>query len=158
MVRASRKNENLGTLLVQQTTSPDYEISTVIDLASTGNTTQGGIAIVGAKDNSFAAPVAAMGISARNESSMVWETRDRQTDILEEVSINSADQVQLKIAVSDGHILTFSAQTGEGWQTVAENVDVSHLVPWGMGFRFGMVAKGDSSEFVNFREFRSVNF
>jgi len=158
MVRASRENENLGTLLVQQTTSPDYEISTIIDLASTGNTTQGGIAIVGARDNSFAAPVAAMGISAGNESLMVWETRDRQTDIIEEVSIDSADQFQLKIAVSDGHILTFSAQTGDGWQTVAEHVDVSHLVPWGMGFRFGMVAKGDSSEFVNFREFRSVNF
>lgn len=158
LIRASRENENLGTLLVQPTTSPDYEISATVDLGRTGDNAEGGIALVGAADNSFGAPVAATGISVGQSSVKVWQTVEKVTEIIHEKSIAKSDTIDLKMTVEDGHMLSFSVNRDTGWETLAEDVDASDLVPWGMGFRFGMVAKGDTSELVNIKEFVLNNF
>ncbi|MEX2477162.1 MAG: family 43 glycosylhydrolase [Gracilimonas sp.] len=158
-LQASNENENLGTLLVQQTRSPDYDISSIIDLSNSDENTKGGIALVGAANNGFGAPVAAIGISAQQGQIEVWETRDQETTIIETLTLdNSTETVKLHMNVEDGYILTFSITNGDGEETVAQNIDASHLVPWGMGFRFGLTAKGESGTVVNFKEFNSINY
>lgn len=157
-IRASEDNQDLGTLLVQQTRSPDYEISATIDLAETGDNSRGGIALVGGADNSFGAPVAAIGISASRDQIQLWRTVNKETEILGEKGLTDSNrQVSLKMQVSDGHLLNFMVKDGESWNSLTDSIDASPLVPWGMGFRFGMVAKGDSTEYVNVKEFNLTN-
>jgi hypothetical protein len=55
--------------------------------------------------------------------------------------------------VKDGYKLSFYGDFGDGQeQELAAGIDASPYVPWGMGYRFGMVAKGTSG-MVNFSEF-----
>lgn len=158
IVEASTENEDLGTLLVQQTTSPDYEISAVIDLESSGDNVSSGVALVGAAHNGFGAPVAAVGISANEGAIEVWETRERETDILAETDFTSeSGTAELKMAVVDGHIATFSVKINGSWQELTEHFDASHMVPWGMGFRYGMVAKGPAGEYANIQNIELRN-
>lgn len=156
---ASRENEDLGTLLVQPTTSPDYEMTATVDLHQTDGDAEGGIALIGAADNSFGAPVAGMGISAGNNTIKVWRTVNRETEIIEEIPIDqSEERVEVKIEVSDGHLLDFAVADNGSWNVIAEQEDASALVPWGMGFRLGMTAKGDPADYVNIKEFNLINY
>ncbi|MBD3617357.1 MAG: family 43 glycosylhydrolase [Gracilimonas sp.] len=159
IIHASRENEDLGTLLVQQTRSPDYDISAVIDVSNSDENAKGGVALVGAANNGFGAPVAAIGISAQSGEVEVWETRNRETTIMETASLDgSSETVELSMSVKDGYMLTFSITKSDGKEVVAENIDASHLVPWGMGFRFGLTAKGENGAVINFKEFNSINY
>ncbi len=159
VLKASNENETLGTLLVQQSRSPNYDITAVVDLDLTGAGAEGGVALIGGADNSFGAPVAGIGISADQKSVKVWKTVKRQTELLGEAQISGGQrEVPLRMKVRDGYKLTFEVRDGDNWSTVAEHVDASPLVPWGMGFRFGMVAKGGSAEDVNFKQFKLTNF
>ena len=157
ILEASRENEDLGSLLVRQTTSPNYEMVVTIGHEQTGGNEAGGIAVVGAAHNGFAAPVAATGISTDNGRITVWETRDRETENFAETEVDGSEYSELKIEVRDGHLLTFSVKLDGAWESLVEGYDASHLVPWGMGFRYGMVAKGDAGQQVNFKEFQLIN-
>jgi beta-xylosidase len=158
MIRASRANQDLGTLLVQPTRSPNYEVSTTIDLTQTGEDADGGVALVGGADNSFGAPVAAIGISASHGGVHVWRTVNKETETLGETETrDSKKAVTLKMQVSDGHLVDFMVKDGDDWNSLADSIDASPLVPWGMGFRFGMVAKGNSTDYVNIKEFNLKN-
>lgn len=159
LLGASRENNEIGSLLVQPIKSPDYELSAIMDLEGTGEDAAGGIALVGAASNQFGAPVAAMGISASNDSVKVWETRDKVTTVFDAVKLeNPGKTVELKMAVEDGHILTFFWKNGNDWQKLVEDKDAAHLVPWGMGFRLGLVAKGDSTKMANFEQVSLTNY
>ncbi|WP_234573447.1 glycoside hydrolase family 43 protein [Rhodohalobacter sp. 614A] len=156
-VEASRENEDLGSLLVRQTTSPNYDIIATIDHEQSGENVAGGIALVGAANNGFAAPVAAAGISTENGNITVWETRNAKTEIYAEEQIGEAEYSKLMMEVRDGYLLTFSVKQNEEWKTLVEDFDASHLVAWGMGFRYGMVAKGEPGGRVNIKEFQLIN-
>ena len=55
------------------------------------------------------------------------------------------------MTVEKGHLLIFSYKSAEkDCVTLDLEADASPLVPWGMGFRLGMYAKGDSDQSVNF--------
>lgn len=157
MLQASTKNEQLGTLLVQPTWSPDYELTATVDLSETGQDAQGGIALIGGADNSFGAPVAGIGISVNQKTVQVWQAVNQETKILGEATLSDQQRVPLRMRVSNGHLLTFETQNEDQWTSLADSVDASALVPWGMGFRFGMVAKGDKSQYVNFDQLELSN-
>jgi len=157
MLQASTENEQLGTLLVQPTRSPSYELTATVDLSETGLNVEGGIVLIGGADNSFGAPVAGIGISANQEAVRVWRTVNQETEILGEAPISDQQKVPLRMKVSKGHMLTFETQNEDQWTSITDSIDASSLVPWGMGFRFGMVAKGDSSEYVNIKDFSLTN-
>ncbi len=153
LLGASRENNDIGSLLVQPSKSPDYEMSALMNTSYTGSRAEGGIALVGAAHNGFGAPIAAMGISAGHGKIKVWQTRKGETELFSETTLpDSTETVNLKMEVKDGHILTFSWKNGDNWTPLVEDKDASHLVPWGMGFRLGLVAKGDTNQFTNFKE------
>ncbi len=157
MLSASNENELLGSLLVQDIKSTEFELTTCIDLSKTGECASGGIALIGAINNKFGAPVAGLGISVDHEHVTVWKNCNQQTIIYHEKNIPNDREVELKIEVKKGHILSFYVFDGQIWELLSDNIDASPLVPWGMGFRFGIVAKGDPSEFVNIRNIKLNN-
>lgn len=155
---ASRENEDIGTLLVQPTKSPDYQITTTVNLAESSSDAKAGIALIGGEDNGFGAPVAAIGISVGQETVEVWETANKETQRMGQASIGQSDgPIDLKMEVREGHLLTFSYRNDKEWKILAENVDAEPRVPWGMGFRFGLVAKGPANQVVNFEKFELRN-
>lgn len=156
MLGASIENKDLGTLLVQQTKSPDYDVSAKINMANSGDDTEGGIALVGAAHNGFGAPIAAMGISSDGEMVKVWETIEGTTKIFASKPA-VGDVAEIKIEVEDGQKLKFLYKTASGWQVLHGNQDASHLVPWGMGFRIGLVSKGGAGQYVNFKQVELKN-
>lgn len=158
MLQASDKNQALGTLLVQPTSSPNYVISTTIGLDATEPGTRAGVGLIGGADNSFGAPVAGIGISAGKGSVQLWKTVNKERTVLASRALASgADSVSLRMNVDQGHKLTFWVNRGEQWQMIGDTVDAAPLVPWGMGFRFGLVAQGDSGRYANFRQVRLRN-
>lgn len=158
LLGASRENNDLGSLLVQPSKSPDYELSARMNLNQTGANAAGGVALVGAAHNGFGAPIAAMGISVGQGTVKVWQTIEGKTEILGEQTLSgAAETVRVKMEVKDGHKLTFSWSHNDAWQPLVEDTDASHLVPWGMGFRLGLIAKGDPGQSVNFQQVNLVN-
>lgn len=155
---ASEENQQLGTVLVQLTKTLNYRASVNVDLAATGENAEGGVALVGADDNGFGSPLTAIGISAGNDSVKVWKTTKGETSILGGMTLPAgAGEVPLKMEVSEGHLLSFSVEQDGQWETLAAGIDAAPYVPWGMGFRLGLVAKGDPSQIVNFKKFELVN-
>lgn len=150
---ASKENNDIGSLLVLPLKSPDYVIETKINLDASDENSEGGIALIGAAHNGFGAPIAAIGISVENRKIKVWETNKGKTTKLGEVTYKSPeDDIDLKIEVKDGYLLSFLWKDEEKWSAIKENLDASYLVPWGMGFRLGLVAKGDPTQKINFRK------
>lgn len=159
LLGASRENNDLGSLLVQPSKSPDYEMIATVDVSNTGEQAEGGLALVGAAHNGFGAPIAAMGISAEKGNVKVWQTIEGKTEIFSEATLeDTAEMVELRMEVTDGHKISFSWNNGESWNPLTDNNDASHLVPWGMGFRLGLVAKGAPSQTVNIRQVKLKNY
>lgn len=158
LLGASKENNDIGSLLVQHTKSTDYTIVATIDLRSTGENSEGGVALIGAANQGFGAPVASIGISAGNGKIKVWETKDGVTKFFGEAAIESGTGLlDLKMEVKDGHKLSFFYKNSDGWVPLMENKDANNLLVWGMGFRYGLVAKGDPSQLVNFKQVNIVN-
>lgn len=155
---ASRENQELGTLLVQLTKTLNYQADATVDLSNTGENTEAGVALIGAVNNGFGAPPAGIGISAGKDGVKVWQTVKGETNILDEKPLPSGTTaVDLRMEVRGGHELTFSIGREGSWETVASGIDAAPYVPWGMGFRIGLIAKGAPGESANFKKFTLVN-
>ncbi|MCW3804473.1 glycoside hydrolase family 43 protein [Plebeiibacterium marinum] len=153
MLEASNENLELGSLLVQSVRSTDYQFVATVDLGNTGMNSEGGIALIGAASNEFYAPLAGLGISVDHNLIKAWRTVNHETSILGEVLVSELqdDMVNLKMEVNDGYLINFFVKVEDRWEKVAGNIDASAYVPWGMGFRLGLVAKGKAEEFVNIK-------
>lgn len=148
-LQASEENEKLGTLLVQGTKSLDYQYEAII---IPHEQVEAGLAVIGGATNGFGAPVAGMGISVKGDQLILWETINQQTKEIASHKIPEGKEVKLILAMKDGYKMSTSAEVGDESISLGEVQDVKHLVPWGMGFRLGMVAKGQSDSFAHFKE------
>lgn len=158
LLGASMHNSGLGSLLVQPTRSPDYHFETTINVKNSGKEAEGGLALIGAAHNGFGAPIAAMGISTGGSKVKVWQNIEGNILTLGEVNLpEEIEEVDLKMEVEDGHKLTFSWGNSENMTSLVNKKDASHLVPWGMGFRLGLISKGQASEKVNFKRVKIEN-
>lgn len=158
MLAASVENDLLGSILAQPVKSENFEITATVDLSATGEGVNGGILLIGATNNGFGAPMAGLGISAGHDLVEVWLTSGKETNVYVAVpSKDYGDLIKLKMNVGNGDLLQFSVSDGEKWDIIADSVDASAYVPWGMGFRWGLVSKGITNEFVNIRNVELIN-
>ncbi|UCS91826.1 family 43 glycosylhydrolase [Echinicola marina] len=150
LLKASEENEGLGSLLVQTSTSTEYEIEVGIDPSNSD--AMGGLLLVGGANNGFGAPVAGFGIGIVDDKVQVIENRDKALVVKAEGSLKTSEKANLRMVVKEGHLLQFSYAETEGeWVKLGEEYDAAHLVPWGMGFRLGLFAKGSEAQTVNFK-------
>ncbi len=152
---ASTENEQIGTLLVQQTKSLDYTLKADIDLSKSGDNTFSGIVLVGGIHNGFGAPLATIGIYAGKKGIEVRKNQENLT-VLSKTDI-SAPTITLIMHVTKGYMLSFAYENNGESVTLAEDVDASGLVPWGMGFRFGLVSSGPQGESGVFKQVQLSN-
>ena len=159
MLSASTENDNIGSLLVQSVRLSDYQFVADVNLSNTGINSEGGICLVGAENNFINAPLSGVGISASHNLVKVWKTNSQETLVIGELPMDSIQDnlVKLKMEVESGHLINFYVYHKEAWRKIDGSVDVSPYVPWGMGLRFGVVAKGSDSEFVNIKKVELMN-
>lgn len=146
-LQASEENEALGTLLVQGTKSLDYSYEATI---TPDQDAEAGLALIGGANNGFGAPVAGMGISVKGNTLTLWESINRERKELTSVEIPSGS-IKLLLQIQDGYRLQAMAELNGELKNIGEKQDVRHLVPWGMGFRLGLVVKGASHSSGHFR-------
>ncbi|QEC51239.1 beta-xylosidase [Anseongella ginsenosidimutans] len=155
---ASEENQQLGTVLVQLTKTLDYQATATLDLTAAGTGAEGGLALVGADNNGFGAPLAAIGISAGKDGVKVWKTTQGETSLIAGAPLpEDLSNIPLRMEVAEGHLLSFSIEKDGAWESLATGIDAAPFVPWGMGFRLGLVAKGNPSQTLNFKKFELVN-
>ena len=151
VLNASRENKDLGSLLVQPIKSLNFVLAGTIDLSFTD--AAGGIALIGGAHNGFGAPLAGMGISASTNKIEVWKTVDGKTELLASSPHEMKKEVIVRMSVKDGYLLTFSYDKPDGTaEVLITDADASPYVPWGMGFRIGLTAKGENKRKVNFKK------
>jgi beta-xylosidase len=149
MLAASTENDLLGSLLAQPVKSKNFDVTATVDLAMSGAEVQGGILLIGATNNNFGAPMAGIGISAGHDLIEVWITSANEKKIYEAVPSNDyGDLISLKMSVRNGDQLQFYVSNGETWNLIADSIDASPYVPWGMGFRWGVTSLGSHDEYV----------
>ncbi len=158
MLAASAENDLLGSLLAQPVKSMNFEVTATIDLSMSGREVKGGILLIGATNNGFGAPMAGLGISAGHDLIEVWITSGKEKNVYEAVpTARYGDLVKLRMNVKNGDRLQFSVSDGEKWDIITDSVDASGYVPWGMGFRWGLVSKGETNDFVNIQSVELIN-
>jgi len=153
-LQASEENETLGTLLVQGSKTLDYQYEVVL---VPNESAAAGLAVIGGAGNKFGAPVAGMGISVLGTQVMLWETINQKTRIISTETIPESKEVQLILSMKSGYSMTTSVVVDGKLIQVGEVQNVQHLVPWGMGFRLGLVAKGNPSAKSQFKSVR-INY
>lgn len=152
---ASSENEQIGTLLVQQSKSLNYTLKADIDLTQSGNNTFSGVSLVGGIHNGFGAPLAAIGIYVGKNRIEI--RKNQQTlEILDKADIK-ANKVTIIMHVTQGYLLSFSYEYNRKNIAFDKQIDASGLVPWGMGFRFGIVASGTPGEYACFKKVELIN-
>ncbi|MCE7056308.1 family 43 glycosylhydrolase [Algoriphagus sp. AGSA1] len=150
-LQASEENETLGTLLVQGTKSLDYQYEATV---KPDGEAAAGLAVIGGANNGFGAPPAGMGISIKGNQLILWETINQKTREIASETIPTGKEVKLILSMKDGYKMTTSALIDGKTIQIGETQDVRHLVPWGMGFRLGLVAKGATDSYAHFKEVR----
>lgn len=157
---ASAANDGIGSLLVQPITSIDYEVTADVVPRTTNEQAGASIAMIGGADNRFGAPIAGIGVGVFGKKVKVWRIKKDDIQHLQELDLAGTEEtIALRMAVADGHVVTFSWKEGEhgAWKTALEGYDAAPLVPWGMGFRVGIAARGNGGEQVNIRRFEIKN-
>jgi len=158
MLAASTENDLLGNLLAQPVKSMNFEVTATLDLSRTGLGVKGGILLIGAINNGFGAPMAGLGISAGHDLVEVWITSGVEKHVIETVPTDRyGNLIKLRMRIRNGDRLQFSVSDGDKWDVIADSIDASSYVPWGMGFRWGLVSKGETNEFVNIQNVELKN-
>ena len=116
-----------------------------------------GIGIIGGAHNGFGAPLAGIGISVLKDKVEVWKNVDGKVDVLAQSAITVSATAQVRMIVKDGYWLYFEFRKGQRWIPLATKIDASPYVPWGMGFRIGLCAKGGDGTFADFRKIELIH-
>lgn len=155
---ASQANDGIGSLLVQPITSINFEVTADVAANTTNGQSGASVTMVGGANNRFGAPIAGIGIGVFGKEVRVWRIAKDDVQRLQTVNlVEGADTITLKMTVSDGHRVDFSWKEGDEWQVGLQKYDVAPLVPWGMGFRIGLAAKGNSKP-ITIGRFEIKNF
>lgn len=147
---ASMENRELGTLLVQPVKALNFSLTATINTGK--GTAAAGIGVIGGAHNGFGAPLAGIGISVLGDRVEVWKNVDGKIIPVAQKTMKVSDAAQIRMIMKEGHWLTFEYQDGEQWIPLATKIDASPYVPWGMGFRIGLSAKGKEGTFADFRK------
>ena len=152
---ASMENRELGTLLVQPVKALNFSLTATVD--NRKSMAAAGIGIIGGAHNGFGAPLAGIGISVLKDKVEVWKNVDGKVDVLAQSAITVSATAQVRMTVKDGYWLCFEFRKGQRWIPLATEIDASPYVPWGMGFRIGLCAKGGDGTFAGFRKIELIH-
>ncbi|WP_316828525.1 family 43 glycosylhydrolase [Pedobacter miscanthi] len=154
---ASNENHALGTFLGQYIKTVNFSITAEVNPGAAKT----GICLGGAIFKSkWPGELGGIGITASKEGFIVFDNFEGKYTILKDIKENLSGSVELKMQISDDgkKIEFFYKKTGKEWSNFYSTVFLAaKYVPWGMGYRAGIVVKGDSSQTGSFNNCKIVN-
>lgn len=156
-LQASENNHELGTFLGQYIKSVDFDIITEVE-ASAAPT---GICLAGAIVKSkWPGEVGGIGIMASKDGYVVFSNLEGKYTVLSQSSQLLSGNIKLKMKINEGgkRIELFYKKGSADWQKLhALEFDAAKYVPWGMGYRAGIVVKGKPEATGIFKSFELKN-
>lgn len=156
-LQASNSNHELGTFLGQFVKSVNYSIIAKVK-ASNANA---GICLGGAFfESKWPGELGGLGISVSNQGYTIFNTYDGNYDVVKQLDQPVSGETELKMEISEnGKQIYFQYKENKGnWVDVHSMAfDAAKYVPWGMGYRAGIVAKGNATENAIFKSFTLKN-
>ncbi|SER85544.1 Beta-xylosidase [Pedobacter rhizosphaerae] len=154
---ASADNHALGTFLGQYIKTVNFQIIAKI----TPTAANAGICLGGAIFKSkWPGELGGIGITASQDGLIVFDNFEGKYTILKQTKDNLSGSLELKMQISDNgkEITFFYKKEGAEWQRFHSTTFLaSKYVPWGMGYRAGIVAKGNTSANGIFSRFEIRN-
>ncbi|WP_293308770.1 family 43 glycosylhydrolase [Pedobacter sp. UBA5917] len=154
---ASDDNHSLGTFLGQYIKTVNFDISAKIDPTDAKT----GICLGGAIFKSkWPGELGGIGISVSKDGFTIFDNFEGTYTVLKEATLSLNAPVELKMQISDNgkQIAFFYKKDGEDWTNFYQTVfSAAKYVPWGMGYRAGIVVKGSSSQTGSFKSFGIKN-
>ncbi|MNX52833.1 hypothetical protein D3C86_835210 [compost metagenome] len=156
-LNASVDNHDLGTFLGQYIKSVDFDIIAEVETgtALTGISLGGAIA-----KSKWPGELGGIGITAAKDGYTVFSNLEGKYTVLKQSneSLSGATKLRMKISKGGKQIDLFYKNGVSDWlkfHTLEFNA--SKYVPWGMGYRAGIVVKGQPSEQGVFKSFELKN-
>lgn len=154
---ASHDNHDLGTFLGQYIKSVDFDIIAEVKPGSAAT----GICLGGAIAKSkWPGELGGIGISASESGYTVFSNLEGKHTVLKQSKAPLSGTVKLKMKITKGGKLLemYHQNEASAWLKFHSlEFDAAKYVPWGMGYRVGIVVKGASSESGVFKSFELKN-
>lgn len=156
-LQASENNHELGTFLGQYIKSVDFDIITEVEAGAAPT----GICLAGAIVKSkWPGEVGGIGITASKDGYVVFSNLEGKYTVLSQSNQLLSGNIQLKMKINEGgkRIELFYKKGSADWQKLhALEFDAAKYVPWGMGYRAGIVVKGKPEATGIFKSFELKN-
>lgn len=156
-LQASDNNRQLGTFLGQfiKTVNFNAKVAVQVTPAHAGVTFGGAIF-----KSKWPGELGGIGISASDKGFRIFQTYDGKYEVLKQAEESLSGTLELKLELLDNgkQIAFYYKKQGADWVKFHnQNFDAAKYVPWGMGYRIGITAKGDPSTSAIFRSFELKN-
>jgi xylan 1,4-beta-xylosidase len=155
-LEASKVNHEMGTFLGQYIKTINFSVQVEITV---GNA-HAGIGLGGAITKSkWPGELGAIGITASKNGLIVFNNLNKQYEVVKQFHEPIAGNIKLEIRViNDFKQLAFSYQQKGQWIKFYEtDFDASKYTPWGMGYRVGIISRGENNENSHFNYFKITN-
>ena len=155
-LQASEDNHELGTFLGQYMKSTSFSIESEIQVTDARTGIALGGAIAGSK---WPGELGGIGISATKAGMSVFNNLDKSYVTVKVSDTPLSGKVKLGMQCSNNlSQVSFHYNTGSGWVKFHEmKFNPAKYAPWGMGYRIGIFAKGESSSQGQFLSFKTDN-
>ncbi|MFC4209771.1 family 43 glycosylhydrolase [Pedobacter lithocola] len=154
---ASNENHALGTFLGQYIKTVNFSISAEVEPGAAKT----GICLGGAIFKSkWPGELGGIGITASKDGFVVFDNFEGTYTVRKVSKENLNGSLQLKMLISDNgkQIEFFYKERGAEWLSFYRtDFLAARYVPWGMGYRAGIVVKGETSETGTFGSFKLIN-
>jgi xylan 1,4-beta-xylosidase len=156
-LKASQNNHELGTFLGQYIKTVNFDITAEVNV----NATKTGICLGGAIFKSkWPGELGAIGITVSKDGFAVFNNFEGKYTLLKESKESISGSIKLKMQISnDGKEIELAYQKqGSAWISFYRTAfNPSKYAPWGMGYRVGIIAKGDNAQNGSFKNFTIKN-
>lgn len=154
---ASDENHALGTFLGQYIKTVNFSISAEVNPGEAKT----GICLGGAiLKSKWPGELGGIGVTASKDGFIVFDNFEGTYNVLKASTESLSTPVQLKMQISnDGKQIDFfyKKPATEWLSFYRTDFLADKYVPWGMGYRAGIVVKGDTSQTGTFSNFKLIN-
>lgn len=154
---ASNQNHELGTFLGQYIKTINFTATAKILV----NDVDAGVCLGGAIfESKWPGELGGIGISASKTGFKVFSNYEGKYQVIKQSDEAVSGEVLVRIQIRDDFKnIDFMYKAGKGaWSKFhTASFDAAKYVPWGMGYRIGLVAKGSSSQSAVFENFKLEN-
>ncbi len=155
-LESSNQNHNMGTFLGQYIKTVNFSVETEIEIGKS----QAGICLGGAiKGSNWPGELGAIGITASEKGLIVFNNLDKNYQIIKQLNEPLSGNIKLAMKINNNaSLIEFYQERDHKWIKFHEtNFDPSKYTPWGMGYRVGIVSRGETNEYGLYKSFKVTN-